>query len=93
MRIRSRIPTICNTLRRILEHYFKFLGGISLHDLHENFDDDEKLICHSLTSWINAGSHLVPDDLHVSQAPETTAKYLDVFRRIFVAQGMKRITV
>ena len=39
---------IQNTLRRILENYFKILGGIEFDQLCAMFDGKEKLICKSL---------------------------------------------
>ncbi|MEZ5546122.1 MAG: AAA family ATPase [Lysobacteraceae bacterium] len=62
---RSKL-TIQNTLRRILENYFKILGGVDLNKLCEKFDGQEKLICKSLVSWINDGSHFAHDDLYVA---------------------------
>jgi wobble nucleotide-excising tRNase len=79
--------TICNTLRRIVENYFKLLGGIDPHTLHEKFDGEEKTICRSLVSWINDGSHFGMEDLHLSQSPEAVKKYLDVFRQVFETQN------
>ena len=46
--------TIQNTLRRILENYFKILGGIDSGEICAKFvDGKEKLICKSLFSWVN----------------------------------------
>lgn len=74
--------TICNNLRRILENYFKLLGGINTHSLYEKFEGDEQLICRALVSWINDGSHFAMEDLHLSPGGEVD-KYLDVFRKVF----------
>ena len=51
--------TIQNTLRRILEYYFKILGGMSFDEITERFDGEEKLICKSLLTWVNVGSHFI----------------------------------
>lgn len=75
--------TIQNTLRRILENYFKILGGIDLDKLYEKFEGQEKLLCKSLLSWVNDGSHHAHDDLYVSVEDEVIDKYLEVFRKIF----------
>ncbi len=75
--------TIQNTLRRILENYFKILGGIDLNDLNAKFDGQEKLICKSLISWVNDGSHFSHDDLYVSISDSMIEPYLNVFREIF----------
>ena len=75
--------TIQNTLRRILENYFKILGGVDLNDLNSKFDGQEKLICKSLISWVNDGSHFSHDDLYVSISDSMIEPYLNVFREIF----------
>ena len=78
--------TIQNTMRRIIENYFKILGG---------FKDDrgiilkfpnhqEQEICRSLLCWINDGSHTIPDDLFIEKMDETVDKYMAVFKNIFV---------
>ncbi len=74
---------IQNTLRRILETYFKILGGIKFDDLCAMFDGKDKLICKSLCSWIHDGSHYAHDDLYVSIDDSTVDSYLRVFRSIF----------
>jgi wobble nucleotide-excising tRNase len=75
--------TIQNVMRRILEHYFKFLGGKTAEEFIEKFDGQEKLICRSLVSWINDGSHFTDDDLCISCDPGQVDRYLTVFQRIF----------
>src|SRR5690606_25986960 len=75
--------TIQNTLRRILENYFKILGGIDLHALCEKFDGQERIICKSLVSWINDGSHFAHDDLYVAPDGAEVEAYLKVFEEIF----------
>jgi len=76
--------TIQNTLRRILESYFRVLGGMSQEDILSHFAGEEKLICKSLLSWINDGSHAIPDDLFVSLDEGMVEKYLAVFKNVFV---------
>lgn len=75
---------IQNTLRRILENYFKILGGLELDALCAMFDGREKIICRSLCSWVHDGSHYAHDDIHFSIDDSTVDKYLKVFRDIFV---------
>jgi wobble nucleotide-excising tRNase len=75
--------TIQNTLRRILEYYFKILGGIDFDKICAKFDGKEKLICNSLFSWVHAGSHSAHDDLYISTDESTVETYLNVFRAIF----------
>lgn len=78
---------IQNTLRRILENYFKILGGIEFDDLCAMFDGKEKLICKSLCSWVHDGSHYAHDDLYVSIDDSMVESYLKVFRTIFDKSG------
>lgn len=74
---------IQNALRRILENYFKILGGIDLDDLCASFDGKEKIICKSLCSWVHDGSHYAHDDLYISMGDTMVDTYLKVFRAIF----------
>lgn len=74
---------IQNTLRRILENYFKILGGIDFDELCAMFDGKERLICKSLCSWVHDGSHYAQDDLYISIDDSTVDNYLRVFRAIF----------
>jgi wobble nucleotide-excising tRNase len=57
---------IQNTLRRILENYFKILGGVDPDKICSMFEGKDKQICKSLFSWVNAGSHYAQDDLYLS---------------------------
>lgn len=75
--------TIQNTLRRILENYFKILGGIDTDKICEMFEGKEKCVCKSLFSWVNDGSHFAHDDLYVAIDSSQIENYLSVFRRIF----------
>lgn len=76
--------TIQNTLRRILENYFKILGGVDPDKLCAMFEGKKKLICRSLFSWVNDGSHFAHDDLYIAIDDTTVDNYLNVFREIFV---------
>jgi wobble nucleotide-excising tRNase len=48
--------TIQNTVRRILENYFKILGSVDPEMICAMFDGKEKQVCKSLFSWVNAGT-------------------------------------
>lgn len=72
--------TIENSLRRIIENYFKMFGGISPDDILNRLDDEDKMTAASLLSWSNAGSHGLNDDLYIATESE---KYLKVFKTIF----------
>jgi len=80
--VRSRL-TIQNTLRRILENYFKVLGGIDTKDIVELFKAEDKMYCGALVSWIHDGSHFMDDELYRAITDEEVVKYLDVFKQIF----------
>ncbi len=79
---RSKL-TIQNTLRRILENYFKILGGLNLDDLCAKFEGRDKLIANSLVRWMHGGSHLANDDLYQTVDDAEVEGYLRVFRAIF----------
>ncbi|MFA6161941.1 MAG: AAA family ATPase [Methylobacter sp.] len=83
---RSKL-TIQNTLRRILENYFKILGGIDPDKICERFEGKEKFICKSLFSWVNDGSHFAFDDLYESIDDTVVETYLHVFKEIFVKEN------
>lgn len=79
--------SIQNTLRRILENYFKILGNVDPDSICDKFVGKEKLICKSLFSWVNEGSHSVHDDLYVSIDGNMVDNYLLVFKKIFEKCG------
>lgn len=80
--------TIQNVMRRIIENYFKILGKYKDEDLLEKFEDYEsKEICRSLISWINDGSHCIPDDLYVEVVDDSAERYQEVFKKIFDYTG------
>lgn len=78
---------IQNTLRRILENYFKILGGIEFEQLCKMFDGKDRIICKSLCSWVHDGSHYAHDDLYVTIEDTMVDAYLNVFRGIFRKSG------
>jgi wobble nucleotide-excising tRNase len=80
--------TVQNTMRRIIEHYFKILGKYGDDDLIEHFPcNEEQIICKALLSWINDGSHGVSDDLFIEISDEDIEKYHSVFENIFKYTG------
>ena len=77
--------TIQNTMRRIIENYFKILGKYGDDDLIQKFTNiEEQEICRSLICWINDGSHSINDDLYIEQQRDTIEKYMKVFKDIFI---------
>lgn len=75
--------SIPNTLRRILEYYFTILGHVDPNEICARFDGDEKFICRSLFSWVNAGSHFADDSLYVSVDISMIEAYMSVFKQVF----------
>lgn len=80
--------TIQNTLRRILENYYKLLGSIPLDNLYKKFKGEDKVKCKALCSWINDGSHSSFDeDFYTPLDSEMIEKFLVVFKQIFQETG------
>lgn len=77
------VGAVQNTLRRILESYFKMLGGVDLRSLDRHFKGADKVVCKSLFSWINAGSHGFDDNLHFAVDAASVENHLRVFKAIF----------
>ncbi|AIF42189.1 AAA family ATPase [Virgibacillus sp. SK37] len=76
--------TTPNIMRRILENYFKFFGNVDVNEIVEGFPDEDKVVCNSLLSWTNDGSHHVNDDLYVDSNQELNKIYFEVFKSIFI---------
>lgn len=76
--------TIQNTMRRIIENYFKILGKYGDDQLISKFEDkEEQEICRALLCWINDGSHCITDDFFVEEQGDVIERYFDVFKNIF----------
>ncbi|ANH47187.1 ATP-binding protein [Helicobacter pylori] len=80
-----------NVMRRIIEYYFKILGGFKHNkDLCECFEKiEERQVCDSFISWFNDGSHEIPDDWFVQCEDTSIETYLEVFKKIFEETGHK----
>ena len=78
-----------NVMRRIIEYYFRILGGFKHNDsLSECFKNiEEKRVCNSFISWFNEGSHGISDDLFVQSQDTSIETYLKVFEKIFKETG------
>lgn len=74
---------IQNTMRRILEYYFKHLANIDSDTICAKFDGEEKLLCRSLFSWAHDGSHSAHDSLYWSIGDQMVQNYLSIFKQIF----------
>ncbi len=78
-----------NVMRRIIEYYFRILGGFKHNDsLSECFENiEEERVCNSFISWFNDGSHGISDDLFVQSQDTSIETYLKVFEKIFKETG------
>ncbi len=84
----SRV-SLQNVMRRIIEYYFRILGGFKHNDsLSECFENiEEKRVCNSFISWFHDGSHGISDDLFVQSQDTSIETYLKVFENIFKITG------
>lgn len=79
---------IQNIMRRIIENYFQVFGGISPDVILEKFTNaEERKICRALLSWVNDGSHSMPEDLFVELSEDQVARNKEVFHKIFTEMG------
>ncbi|GAA8021939.1 AAA family ATPase [Helicobacter pylori] len=77
-----------NVMRRIIEYYFRILGGFKdNYSLSEYKNIEEKRVCNSFISWLNDGSHGISDDLFVQSQDTSIETYLKVFENIFKVTG------
>ncbi len=80
----NTLVSVQNTMRRIIENYFRILGKYRDDKLIGKFESkEEQDICRALISWINDGSHSVNDDLYIEYQDETIENYKKVFKAIF----------
>lgn len=75
--------TLANAMRRIVEYYFRFLGGKDISQFLPQFPDGERQIFKSLISWMNSGSHSAFDDFSATTAIYSAENYLKVFKDLF----------
>ena len=74
------VVSMQNTMRRIIENYFKIIGKKQDDYIISKFKTkEEKNVCESLLYWINDGSHTIYDDLHIDMHSDI----IDIFKRIF----------
>lgn len=80
--------SIQNTMRKILEVYFKTMGGYGNDELINSFKNkSEREICRSLLCWANDGSHCIFDDFFMEHPEQMIEKYCEVFKQLFVNMG------
>jgi wobble nucleotide-excising tRNase len=75
-----------NSMRRILEHYFKLIGNQAKDDIVGRFPPDEQPMCSALFAWVNDGSHSVYEDCFISH-DAATDKMREVFEAVFTRTG------
>ena len=90
LRREPRSPlTVQNTMRRILENYFKILGGIDFDKICNQFAGQQKVMCRSLFAWVNDGSHFAHDDAFYTFDQVSIEVYLDIFKQVFAKAGQE----
>ena len=73
-----------NILRRILESYFRVMGGgIWDDEITPLLTESERHVFRALFRWVNDGSHSILEDVYYSPSPISQDVYLQVFERIF----------
>ncbi|MCM1114141.1 MAG: AAA family ATPase [Clostridium sp.] len=81
----ASLVTTQNIMRRIIENYFGILGIDMDEKIIDSFDSiEDKMICRSLFSWINDGSHSIPDDLYIDSYTDSIDRYKQIFKEIFI---------
>lgn len=81
--------TVQNTMRRILENYFKVLGRMDFDKICDQFEGQQKVMCRSLFAWINDGSHFSHDDAFYTFDQASIATYLEIFKQVFAKNGQQ----
>lgn len=76
--------TVQNTMRRILENYFKILGRMDFDKICDKFDGQQKAMCRSLLAWVNDGSHFSHDDAFYNFDQASIDTYTEIFKQVFV---------
>lgn len=86
----ASLVTTQNIIRRIFENYFSILGkDIDERIINSFTTTEDKMICRSLLSWINDGSHSIPDDLYIDSYTDSIERYKAIFEEIFIRMGHK----
>lgn len=84
----ASLITTQNIMRRILENYFSILGKTMNNTIVDSFSTiEEKMICRSFLSWVNDGSHTIPDDLYIDCHTDSIARYKQIFKEVFFKMG------
>lgn len=83
----NSINSIHNTIRKIIDYYFRIIGSQNYDSILDSFEGEDKIICRSFFDWMNEGSHIPYDDVYVDDSQITRERYLGVFRDIFIKTG------
>lgn len=78
---------IQNIMRRILENYFRVMGGNQEDYILSHFEGEERILCRSLLSWTHDGSHFLHDDLYLVATNTAVEAYKNIFEDIFTRSG------
>ena len=82
----SNCATLQNSMRRILEYYFTFLGDEALYDTINKLPLHYQQVARSLIQWTHSGSHGLLDDV-TYQVSNDRDHYLRIFKKIFILAG------
>lgn len=86
----ASLVTTQNVMRRIIENYFSILGkNIDERIINSFGTTEDRMICRSLISWINDGSHSIPDDLYIDSYTDSIDRYKEIFKEIFIKMDHK----
>lgn len=86
----ASLVTTQNIMRRIIENYFSILGKDIDEKIINSFDTiEDQMVCRSLISWINDGSHSIPDDLYIDSYTDSIERYKRIFKEIFIKMDHK----
>lgn len=86
----ASLVTTQNIMRQIIENYFSILGKDIDEKIINSFDTiEDQMVCRSLISWINDGSHSIPDDLYIDSYTDSIERYKRIFKEIFIKMDHK----
>lgn len=72
-----------NVARRIIEWYFRTLGGIPSHERPGDLAPEDDHVISMFHTWANAGSHTIVDDVDQTVHLGGTLQFLKLLRRYF----------
>jgi wobble nucleotide-excising tRNase len=83
----DQMVTLFNTLRRIIEYYFKIIGGIDDKELLSKFEGSSLIACEELIACLHEQSHWTDDCLEKCPDPDKMDEYVETFKNIFDKMG------